>query len=51
MVPFKHRKDMKKKDAYYEASICKKSIAGKKKSVENNSKKSPPFARIPIERE
>ena len=50
MVPFKHRKEMEKKDAYYEASICKKSIAGNKKNVENNSKNSPPFSRIPIEK-
>jgi lysylphosphatidylglycerol synthetase-like protein (DUF2156 family) len=48
LVPFKHRKDMTKKDVQYRLSILNKKDGEDSQNVGKTSKKSIPFSRIPI---
>jgi hypothetical protein len=49
MVPFKHRKDMKRKDAHYQLLMSHKKIRQNIQANGKNAEKSPPFSGIPIE--
>jgi hypothetical protein len=49
LVPFKHRKDMKKRDAHYQLLITNKKTGQNIQAMGKNAEKSPAFSRIPIE--